>query len=861
MRCDRSKPPDEVVENWNVEVMDCECEDAWNLLCVIMDRLENGTFTDDMLGGWPTGTLHRMVMAVDWAAKLSSDMEDQGHQRNDDVSIRYFRMRGNDNTSRVRNALLNQLQFRKPVTNNGDREIWVTPFATELLDAMAIEQVANLHEVKSAFPDCVAAHCGHPIVCWKYATPSGIQLSNERTTMLHAHQLQHRPCNCCNMPAKYKDESGHVVTTDLSIIDNEGLRARMEAGTTFRGEYCAIEDDDNDGENGPDRDPRPLEIKLLEASIKSYIKKSSDLNKVPAPIYFEWQRILMDKLTERYNATMAEHNERQARNRRLDNETKRSLRILQKEYAILTADKAKNTYVIHCKKWLTEQVILETETTSTYKQALNPDGSPMQMMEIVEKDWQFIEEEGLAQKPEPEESDQTPIHKELLFHETVPTFGVVVKTIKKNKLRFLAKSHNTSLSQLSKWISRTLKLMMPMSEDVWTQLFRTGGMVTPGSWVITNSRQARQRMNRMQAMGKRPNGGQQTYDFATMYTQLKLFADPTPDPNNETESEDEMPLWEMRNRRRRRNNDNGPQHEDRDVLHSKMQAYTDLVFEYAKQTVKPYGEEKVLEVQSWGRSPTPWKRASADLVDSDRKKFVTRERIMKWIKYLLEHLYVKVGDKIYRQEIGVPMGTSCSPFLANLTLFMFEFEWFSEQISRLRPWHLRRREQLMSLAFCTRYIDDLWNPLVEETTFRAVTAQMYPEWLPLGEPEASGQEINYLDMSIKHNNNTSKWSSKLYDKREAMVAKGLKLNKFPHPESMLTSRCKYGVITSQLHRYNVACSSKRAFMVSAVKLYSDYLDKGYSKRHTGRYFSSFMRRHMPHCHPTCVQQAYRRCSR
>ena len=60
----------------------------------------------------------------------------------------------------------------------------------------------------------------------------------------------------------------------------------------------------------------------------------------------------------------------------------------------------------------------------------------------------------------------------------------------------------------------------------------------------------------------------------------------------------------------------------------------------------------------------------------------------------------------------------------------------------------------MSLAFCTRYIDDLWNPLVEETTFRSVTAQMYPEWLPLGKPEARGQEINYLDMSIKHNNGT-----------------------------------------------------------------------------------------------------------
>jgi len=140
-------------------------------------------------------------------------------------------------------------------------------------------------------------------------------------------------------------------------------------------------------------------------------------------------------------------------------------------------------------------------------------------------------------------------------------------------------------------VSRTLKLMMPVSDDVWTQLFRTGGMVTPGSWVITNSRQARQRLNRMQAMGKRPNGGQQTYNFATMYTQLKLFADPTPDPSSETESEDEVPLWELRNRRRRRN-DEGPQHEGRDVLYSKMKAYTDLVFEHAKHNVSPRGSLK-----------------------------------------------------------------------------------------------------------------------------------------------------------------------------------------------------------------------------------------------------------------------------
>ena len=100
----------------------------------------------------------------------------------------------------------------------------------------------------------------------------------------------------------------------------------------------------------------------------------------------------MDKLTERYNATVTEHNERQARNGNLDDEPRHSLRTLQEDYAMLTADRAKNTYVIYCKQWLAAQVIQETVTMLTYKQALNPDGSLMQMQGIVVKDWQFIEE-------------------------------------------------------------------------------------------------------------------------------------------------------------------------------------------------------------------------------------------------------------------------------------------------------------------------------------------------------------------------------------------------------------------------------------------------------------------------------------
>ena len=71
---------------------------------------------------------------------------------------------------------------------------------------------------------------------------------------------------------------------------------------------------------------------------------------------------------------------------------------------------------------------------------------------------------------------------------------------------------------------------------------------------------------------------------------------------------------------------------------------------------------------------------------------------------------------------------------------MFEFEWFAQQISTLRPWNLRERVQLQRLADCTRFIDDLWNALVAEGEFMEIAANMYPQWLQLGEPETKARK-------------------------------------------------------------------------------------------------------------------------
>ena len=169
-------------------------------------------------------------------------------------------------------------------------------------------------------------------------------------------------------------------------------------------------------------------------------------------------------------------------------------------------------------------------------------------------------------------------------------------------------------------------------------------------------------------------------------------------------------------------------------------------------------------------------------------------------------------------------------------------------------------QDLRKLALCTRYIDDLWNPLMKKAKFQAIVKQIYPDWLKLG-LEAEGEHVNYLDMTIwcsKTAAGETEWHSKLYDKKVKMLEKGLKLNKFPHPESKLSKRCKYGVITSQLHRYNVACTQTREFLKPATAMYTEYVKKGYVIKTIDQYFEKFLRSNMKQISIKAVKQRYQK---
>ena len=39
------------------------------------------------------------------------------------------------------------------------------------------------------------------------------------------------------------------------------------------------------------------------------------------------------------------------------------------------------------------------------------------------------------------------------------------------------------------------------------------------------------------------------------------------------------------------------------------------------------------------------------------------------LAYLLDSIFIRFGTKLYRQTIGIPMGTNCTPLVADLFLF------------------------------------------------------------------------------------------------------------------------------------------------------------------------------------------------
>ena len=71
--------------------------------------------------------------------------------------------------------------------------------------------------------------------------------------------------------------------------------------------------------------------------------------------------------------------------------------------------------------------------------------------------------------------------------------------------------------------------------------------------------------------------------------------------------------------------------------------------------------------------------------------------------YLLDNIYIRFGTKLYRQIVGIPMGTNCAPLVADLFLYCYERD-FMDSLN-----HDNQADVIEAFKSSSRYLDELLN--------------------------------------------------------------------------------------------------------------------------------------------------------
>lgn len=188
-----------------------------------------------------------------------------------------------------------------------------------------------------------------------------------------------------------------------------------------------------------------------------------------------------------------------------------------------------------------------------------------------------------------------------------------------------------------------------------------------------------------------------------------------------------------------------------------------------------------------------------------------KDELIGHVKWLIDNIYVVCGDSLFKQDIGIPMGTDCAPFLANLFLYAFEYKWL------LKKFEDKDFDTLNKFKHCFRYIDDLLC-LNNDELMENVMTDIYPKELALTSDHADFQS-HYLDLDITIRDD--KFHTKLFDKRDAF---NFQIVNFPDLSGNIPNKHSYGVFVSQLIRYARCCGDVTDF-INRTKTLIDKLTK------------------------------------
>ena len=193
-------------------------------------------------------------------------------------------------------------------------------------------------------------------------------------------------------------------------------------------------------------------------------------------------------------------------------------------------------------------------------------------------------------------------------------------------------------------------------------------------------------------------------------------------------------------------------------------------------------------------------------------------------------LQFQFSTKLYRQIVGIPMGTNCAPLVADLFLFCYERD-FMKSLS-----DVKQAEIIEAFKSTSRYLDDILN--IDNPDFEGMVNRIYPLELQLNKANTSDTEAPFLDLHLSISNGFV--SSKIYDKRDEF---DFDIVNFPFLDGDIPRSTSYGVYISQLIRFARVSSHVADLNARNKSLTAKLLQQGYGYHKLRKTFSKFYRRH------------------
>ena len=217
----------------------------------------------------------------------------------------------------------------------------------------------------------------------------------------------------------------------------------------------------------------------------------------------------------------------------------------------------------------------------------------------------------------------------------------------------------------------------------------------------------------------------------------------------------------------------------------------------------------------------------------DGKKIVISNKFAKWsdevkpkenisftnvdfkksVSFLLNNCFFKVGKSLFRQKIGIPMGSDPAPFMANLFLYFYENQYMR---------NLEKTDNRKARCFGNvfRYIDDL-DAMNDGGLFEEFCSEIYPHELELKKENNENTQATFLDLDIKIKN--KQFITKLYDKRDDFP---FAIVRMPYLSNNMPRQICYSTIGSEILRIAKCTSENVEFIKSSNKVINRMKEQG-----------------------------------